>query len=134
MISRNLRYGFHLEPSRPRDRKLTELSSFERRLLEKLSGSYTVFLDARGREWTSEEFAAWLGQRGITQANLASVLEQLRVDNLILSPLFIKAVSRHGNGASAPKGMASPGAKIDLALPLPSVVQTFTTVSPFGGV
>jgi len=41
-------------------------------------------------------------QRGITQANLASVLDQLRLDNLVLSPLFIKAVSRHGNGTTAP--------------------------------
>ena len=39
----------------------TTLSSDERRLLEKLDGSVKVFLDDRGREWSSEEFAGWLG-------------------------------------------------------------------------
>ncbi len=38
------------------------LSSTERDLLEKLRGCTKVFLDERGREWTSEEFAEWLGQ------------------------------------------------------------------------
>ena len=42
-----------------------DLSAAERRLLEKLDGSYKVFLDGRGREWTSEEFAAWLGQQAV---------------------------------------------------------------------
>lgn len=37
------------------------LSSGEWRLLEKLDGSAKVFLDERGREWSSEEFAQWLG-------------------------------------------------------------------------
>lgn len=37
------------------------LSPGERRLLEKLDGSVKVFLDERGREWSSEEFARWLG-------------------------------------------------------------------------
>jgi len=40
-----------------------KVSSAERRLLEKVSGSYKVFLDAGGREWTSEEFAWWVGRR-----------------------------------------------------------------------
>lgn len=40
-----------------------KLSAAERRLLEKLRGSYKIFLDGKGREWTSEEFAEWLGQR-----------------------------------------------------------------------
>lgn len=38
------------------------LSAAERALLEKLRGCTKVFLDERGREWTSEEFAEWLGQ------------------------------------------------------------------------
>ena len=38
------------------------LSSTERGLLEKLRGCTKVFLDERGREWSSEEFAEWLGQ------------------------------------------------------------------------
>lgn len=42
-----------------------KLSSAERLLLGKLSGSCKVFLDPRGREWTSEEFAEWLGQQAV---------------------------------------------------------------------
>lgn len=37
----------------------------ERRLLEKLDGATKVVLDARGREWTSDEFAEWLGQQAV---------------------------------------------------------------------
>jgi 23S rRNA (pseudouridine1915-N3)-methyltransferase len=42
-----------------------KLSSPERRWMEKLKGSAKVVLDARGREWSSEEFAEWLGQRAV---------------------------------------------------------------------
>jgi 23S rRNA (pseudouridine1915-N3)-methyltransferase len=42
-----------------------KLSPAERRLMEKLGGSAKVFLDPRGREWTSEEFAEWLGQQAL---------------------------------------------------------------------
>lgn len=42
-----------------------KLSTDERRLLEKLRGSTKVFLDERGREWASEEFAEWLGQQAL---------------------------------------------------------------------
>ena len=42
-----------------------KVSSAERRLLEKVSGSYKVLLDAGGREWTSEEFARWLGGQAL---------------------------------------------------------------------
>ncbi len=42
-----------------------QLSPAERRLLEKLEGSTKVFLDECGREWTSAEFAAWLGGQTI---------------------------------------------------------------------
>ncbi len=41
------------------------LSAAERKLLEKLEGCYKLVLDAEGREWTSEEFAEWLGQRAV---------------------------------------------------------------------
>ncbi len=41
------------------------MSSSERVWIEKLKGSYKVFLDGRGREWTSEEFADWLGQQAM---------------------------------------------------------------------
>jgi 23S rRNA (pseudouridine1915-N3)-methyltransferase len=37
----------------------------ERRLLERLRGGYKVCLDSRGRSWTSEEFAEWLGQQAV---------------------------------------------------------------------
>jgi len=47
------------------DGKGKALTPTERHLLEKLSGSYKVFLDARGREWTSEEFAEWLGEKAL---------------------------------------------------------------------
>ncbi len=42
-----------------------KLSTTERRMLEKLRGATKVFLDGRGREWTSEEFAEWLGQQAL---------------------------------------------------------------------
>jgi len=58
----------------PRDRAATgssqgrnreKVSSAERRLLERVRGSYKVLLDAGGREWTSEEFARWLGAQAL---------------------------------------------------------------------
>lgn len=41
------------------------LSLPERGLLEKLRGSTKILLDERGREWTSGEFAEWLGQQAV---------------------------------------------------------------------
>jgi 23S rRNA (pseudouridine1915-N3)-methyltransferase len=41
------------------------LTSGERALLEKLRGATKVLLDERGRERTSQEFAAWLGQEAL---------------------------------------------------------------------
>ena len=41
------------------------LTSAERALLEKLCGVTKVLLDERGRERTSQEFAAWLGQEAL---------------------------------------------------------------------
>jgi len=43
----------------------SDLSASERGLLEKLRGATKVFLDERGREWTSQEFAEWLGQQAL---------------------------------------------------------------------
>lgn len=42
-----------------------KLSAAERRLLEKLRASTKVVLDERGREWTSQEFAEWLGKQAL---------------------------------------------------------------------
>jgi hypothetical protein len=42
------------------------------------------------------------GQHSATQTNLAAVLKQLNVDTPVLSPLLIKAVSRHGNTTQSP--------------------------------
>jgi 23S rRNA (pseudouridine1915-N3)-methyltransferase len=50
------------------------LSPAERRWMEKLKGSAKVVLDARGREWTSEEFAEWLGQRAVHGAREVAFL------------------------------------------------------------
>jgi 23S rRNA (pseudouridine1915-N3)-methyltransferase len=41
------------------------LSLAEKSLLDKVRGSTKVFLDERGREWTSEEFAEWLGRQAV---------------------------------------------------------------------
>lgn len=38
-----------------------QLSGAERRMLEKAKGGKRVVLDPRGREWTSAEFAQWMG-------------------------------------------------------------------------
>lgn len=37
----------------------------DRKWLENLQPSYKVLLDSRGREWTSQEFAEWLGERAL---------------------------------------------------------------------
>ena len=42
-----------------------KLSATERRLLEKLQGSLKIVLDERGREWSSAEFAEWLGKQAV---------------------------------------------------------------------
>lgn len=42
-----------------------KLSPSERNLLEKIRESTKVFLDERGREWSSAEFAEWLGQQAL---------------------------------------------------------------------
>ncbi len=58
----NLRPG----DERPkRNQSGEKVSPAERRLLEKVGGSTKIMLDARGREWTSQEFAAWLGRQAV---------------------------------------------------------------------
>lgn len=46
-------------------RDKARLSPSERDVLEKTRGATKVFLDERGREWTSAEFAEWLGQQAL---------------------------------------------------------------------
>lgn len=41
------------------------MSATERRLMERLRESTKVLLDVRGCEWTSEDFAQWLGQQAV---------------------------------------------------------------------
>jgi 23S rRNA (pseudouridine1915-N3)-methyltransferase len=41
------------------------LSAGEQRLLQKFRGSAKILLDERGREWTSAEFARWLGEHAV---------------------------------------------------------------------
>lgn len=43
----------------------SSVSPAERRLLEKLGGGYKILLDCQGRQWTSEEFAEWLGRQTV---------------------------------------------------------------------
>jgi 23S rRNA (pseudouridine1915-N3)-methyltransferase len=51
---------------RPRARgRSGELSRAAHRWLEGLRDSYKVLLDPGGREWTSAEFAEWLGERAL---------------------------------------------------------------------
>jgi 23S rRNA (pseudouridine1915-N3)-methyltransferase len=40
-------------------------SAGSRRWLEGLRNSYKILLDPSGREWSSEEFAEWLGERAL---------------------------------------------------------------------
>jgi 23S rRNA (pseudouridine1915-N3)-methyltransferase len=56
-------------PARARGPRAQDaLSADEKRLLEKLRGSTKVFLDERGREWTSRELAEWLGDQALRGA------------------------------------------------------------------
>jgi 23S rRNA (pseudouridine1915-N3)-methyltransferase len=49
--------------SRPGSAK--KASTIETRMLEKMGKSTRVFLDPEGAEWTSSEFAMWLGDQGV---------------------------------------------------------------------
>jgi len=57
--------GIDLASSRRRPFASDELTAAARRLLQSLEGAYKIVLDPRGREWTSEEFAQWLGERAL---------------------------------------------------------------------
>jgi len=46
-------------------RRKARLSAPEQALLKKVQGSVKIVLDPRGREWSSEEFAEWLGQQAV---------------------------------------------------------------------
>ncbi len=46
-------------------RSAKKASPVETRMLEKMSNSTRVFLDPQGAEWTSKEFAIWLGDQGV---------------------------------------------------------------------
>jgi len=54
-----------IAPARGKGRSGEKPAAEERRLLEKVGEGYKVLLDSRGREWTSEEFGEWLGQRAL---------------------------------------------------------------------
>jgi 23S rRNA (pseudouridine1915-N3)-methyltransferase len=67
---RILRFGDLVVEEMPSARRSSgsggkKLSTSERQLLEKMSGAKRVVLDERGREWTSAEFAEWLGRQAL---------------------------------------------------------------------
>jgi len=53
------------EARKPASRSPKKASPVESRMLEKMGNSTRVFLDPQGVEWTSKEFAMWLGERGV---------------------------------------------------------------------
>ncbi len=53
------------EGKRPANRSVKKMSSVESRMLKKMGDSTRVFLDPQGAEWTSREFAMWLGDQGV---------------------------------------------------------------------
>jgi 23S rRNA (pseudouridine1915-N3)-methyltransferase len=53
------------EARKARSRSAKKASPVETRMLEKTAGSTRVFLDPEGAEWTSKEFALWLGDQGV---------------------------------------------------------------------
>lgn len=53
------------ETKKSRSQHAQKPSPAEARLLEKTARSTRVFLDAEGAEWTSKEFALWLGDQGV---------------------------------------------------------------------
>jgi 23S rRNA (pseudouridine1915-N3)-methyltransferase len=46
-------------------RSAKKASSVETRMLEKMGNCTRVFLDPGGAEWTSREFAMWIGDQGV---------------------------------------------------------------------
>jgi 23S rRNA (pseudouridine1915-N3)-methyltransferase len=68
--ARITRFGELVVEELPRPRRAvksenTKLTAAERRLLDRLRLSYKVLLDPRGREWSSQDFAEWLGQQAL---------------------------------------------------------------------
>ena len=53
------------EAKKSKGKSAKKASSVETRMLEKMGKSTRVFLDPEGAEWTSEEFAMWLGDQGV---------------------------------------------------------------------
>jgi 23S rRNA (pseudouridine1915-N3)-methyltransferase len=53
------------EARKSRSRSAKKASPVETRMLEKMGGCTRVFLDPQGAEWTSREFAMWLGDQGV---------------------------------------------------------------------
>jgi 23S rRNA (pseudouridine1915-N3)-methyltransferase len=58
-----------LSEARKSNSKITQhLNMAEQRMLDRMGKSTRVFLDPEGSEWTSNEFAMWLGEQGIRGA------------------------------------------------------------------
>jgi 23S rRNA (pseudouridine1915-N3)-methyltransferase len=53
------------EAKKAKSRSAKKASPVETRMLEKMSHCTRVFLDPQGAEWTSKEFAMWLGDQGV---------------------------------------------------------------------
>lgn len=53
------------EARKSRSQSAKKPSPVEARMLEKTARSTRVFLDPEGAEWTSKEFALWLGDQGV---------------------------------------------------------------------
>ena len=61
----DIRLEEHAALGRVADDGPARLSTAERKWWDGLRGSFKVLLDPAGREWTSQEFAAWLGERAV---------------------------------------------------------------------
>jgi len=53
------------EVKKPKSKTENKLSASESRMLAKMGDCIRVFLDPQGAEWTSKEFAMWLGDQGV---------------------------------------------------------------------
>jgi 23S rRNA (pseudouridine1915-N3)-methyltransferase len=53
------------EARKSRSRSTKKAAPVEARMLEKMASCTRVFLDPQGAEWTSKEFALWLGDQGV---------------------------------------------------------------------
>jgi len=52
-------------PETGKSRSAKKATPVETRMLEKMAGSTRVFLDPQGAEWSSKDFAMWLGGQGV---------------------------------------------------------------------